>query len=214
MTCEVGVRTLVLDIGGVLYRGAGPDEAYWTRWAAPCAMQASELAREFWYGPDIELANIGTISADEYYARSSRRLGIASDLVRAMVLELFVGEINYEFAGFVRELRATGVPVSALTNSWWSQTELMARKELAGLFDQIISSADVGKTKPGEPIYHIAMERLQLGHDDSVFVDDTASNVATAHALGWTAIHFVSTEQAIGDLRRVFGMKGAGAAQP
>jgi epoxide hydrolase-like predicted phosphatase len=200
------MKTLVLDIGGVFYPGSGPDEAYWARWAGPSAIEPEELSRRFWHGPDIELANVGAISAEDYYARSSSRLGISIDVVRAMVLELFVGEVNYEFAAFVRTLRAAGVPVSALTNSWSSQSELKARTEFRDLFDQVISSADVGTTKPGGAIYRIAMERLGLGHRDLVFVDDTARNVEVASALGWTAIQFVSTAQAIADISRVFGV--------
>ena len=124
-----------------------------------------------------------------------------------MVLELFVGEVDHEFAAFVRELRAAGVPVSALTNSWSSESELQARIEFEALFDQVISSADVGTTKPGEAIYRIAMERLGLGPGDLVFVDDTARNVEVANALGWTAIQFDSTAQAIADISRVFGVE-------
>lgn len=167
-------------------------------------MRAEDLARGFWHGPDVELANVGAISAEDYYARASSRLGIDADLVRAMVRELFVGEVNREFAAFVRTLRVSGVPVSALTNSWSSQSEIMARPEFHEVFDQVISSADVGMAKPDEGIYHVTMERLSLGCSDLVFVDDSAANVATARELGWKAIHFVSTAQALAEIGAAF----------
>ena len=170
-------------------------------------MQPDELARRFWHGPDIELANVGAISAEDYYTRSSVRLDLPTDLVRAMVSELFVGEFNHEFAGFVRQLRAAGVPISALTNNWSGESELMARQELRGLFDRVISSADVGTTKPGEAIYRIALERLGRGRGDVLFVDDNVQNVETARSLGWTSIHFVRTTHAIGAIGRVYGVK-------
>lgn len=196
------MKTLVLDLGGVFYPSTEPDAAYWARWAGQCALSPDDLAARFWHGPDIERANIGAISAEDYYMRSAARLDLAADLVRAMVVELFVGEPNLALIDFVRALRARGVPVSALTNSWAPETELMARPEFAGLFDQIISSADVGTTKPGEAIYRIVMNRLGLAPAEVVFVDDNPGNVAAAKALGWAAIHFVDTAQAIADIGR------------
>jgi epoxide hydrolase-like predicted phosphatase len=199
------MRTLVLDLGGVFYPASEPDAAWWSRWASQCAMPADDLAARFWHGPDIERANVGAISAEDYYARSASRLNLAVDLVRAMVVELFVGEPNLALIDFVRALRASGVPVSALTNSWAPETELMARPEFSGLFDHIISSADVGTTKPGDAIYRIVMDRLGLAPADAVFVDDNAGNVAAARALGWEAIRFVDTAQAIAEIDRAFG---------
>lgn len=118
------MRTLVLDLGGVFYPATEPDAAYWARWARQCALPADDLAARFWHGPDIERANVGAISAEDYYARSAARLDLAVDLVRAMVVELFVGEPNLALIDFVRGLRARGVPVSGLTNSWAPEAEL------------------------------------------------------------------------------------------
>lgn len=80
----------------------------------------------------------------------------------------------------------------------------MARQEFHVLFDHVVSSADVGTTKPGEAIYHLAMERLRLGPGDLVFVDDIGAKVATALALGWRSIQFISTAQVIPEIDEAF----------
>lgn len=48
------------------------------------------------------------------------------------------------------------------------------------------------------------MDRLSITATDVVFVDDNPGNVATAKALGWEAIRFVDTAQAIADLGLAF----------
>lgn len=194
------MKTVVLDIGGVCYAAPAPDEAWWARWAPACGVGPGELAHQFWHGPDVESANIGAISADDYYARAALRLGVAAGVVHAMVRELFVGEIDQAFIDVVRGLRRQGAPVSALTNSWSSAAELMARPELQGLFDLVISSADVGAAKPGEEIFRIAAQRLDVPAAELVFVDDDARNVATARSLGWRGIQFVTADQCAQEL--------------
>ncbi len=126
--------TLLLDIGGVFYLGR-PDGAFWARWASEARMTSDALHAEFWHGPDIEAANVGAIDATEYHHRAGARMGLSPDLVRAMTEEAFLAEPNHAFAGFLRGLRAEGLAVSALTNSWSSEAQLKARPLLSGLFD-------------------------------------------------------------------------------
>ena len=90
--------------------------------------------------------------------------------------------------------------MAALSNSTSTETELLARPELARLFDLAISSADAGLQKPNEAIYRHAEARLGAAGADLVFVDDVEANVAAAKALGWRGVWFRSTEQAIGEI--------------
>jgi putative hydrolase of the HAD superfamily len=59
---------------------------------------------------------------------------------------------------------------------------------IAGLFDDIVCSAEVGWAKPEPEIYALACRRLGVGADACVFVDDYAANVAAAEAAGMQAV--------------------------
>ena len=81
-------HTLALDIGGVFFLGkAGGD--FFERWSAHTPMDAPTLRRQLWFGPDIEQANIGEISAETYFARTATRLNLDDDLVRAIIEDAF-----------------------------------------------------------------------------------------------------------------------------
>ena len=198
------MKKLLLDLGGVFYSAAEPDDTFWERWAGRCDQAPESLAACFWHGPDIEAANVGRLVAERYYERASERLGVDSDTVRAMIEELFVGGFNDEFADFVRGLRSTGAAISVLTNNWSSEKEIMGRPEFRGLFDHVISSADVGTTKPGEAIYRIAHDRLGGEPGHLFFVDDSANNVQTALSLGWGATQFRTTVATIAGINAFF----------
>jgi putative hydrolase of the HAD superfamily len=194
---------LVLDIGGVVYR-SWPDDAFHARWAERCGCEAEALKQRLWSGDDWLLAELGQISAAENIARLAARLGVGAELAREMVFEGWASQPDEALAGLVARLRASGVTVAALTNNTSTEAELMARPELARLFDLAISSADAGMCKPEEAFYRHAEARLGASGEALVFVDDVKANVAAARALGWRGVWFRSTEQALAEIEAAF----------
>jgi epoxide hydrolase-like predicted phosphatase len=194
---------LVLDIGGVVYR-SWPDDEFHARWAEPCGRDAQALAEGLWRGEEWRSAMLGQIAEDACYAAAARRLGVDADLVRRMVADAFMSSPDERLAAYVRRLKDAGVIVAALTNNTATAEVLGGRLELSRLFDIIVSSADVGLTKPDAEIFRLAERRLGASAADLVLVDDVEVNVTTARDLGWQAVWFRDTEQAIGEIARLF----------
>ena len=77
-----------------------------------------------------------------------------------------------------------------------SNADISLRGRLEGelrihhLFDDIISSAEVGMAKPEPEIFRLAAGRLGLDPAECVFVDDWDQNIEAAKAVGMTAIHY------------------------
>lgn len=96
----------------------------------------------------------------------------------------------------VRELRARGVPLYALTN-WSAETfpPQRVRFPFLDLFDGIVVSGDEGVIKPDERIFRILLDRYRLAANESVFIDDNPKNAQAASALGIHGIHFQSPAQ-------------------
>jgi putative hydrolase of the HAD superfamily len=68
------------------------------------------------------------------------------------------------------------------------------------IFETVVDSAFVGLRKPDPAIYAIVLERLRLPAAACVFVDDIAVNVEAARELGFAAVRFRDTDQAIAEL--------------
>jgi 2-haloacid dehalogenase len=89
------------------------------------------------------------------------------------------------------ELREGGVRLAALSN--WSAEKFPIAKErydFLGWFEAVVISGDVGVCKPDERIYRRLLDVTGLSPTSSVFVDDSADNVAGAQALGMIGIRF------------------------
>ena len=64
-------------------------------------------------------------------------------------------------------------------------------------------SGDVGLHKPQPEIYVLGAERLGVGPQACVFVDDLRENVAGAEAVGMTAVLHRDPEATVAELRRL-----------
>jgi putative hydrolase of the HAD superfamily len=203
----VSARVLVLDLGGVVYR-SWPDDAFLARWSGDFGVTQEHLTACLWSQPHWGLAELGEITTDECDARTAAMLGVAPRQVRAFVTEAFASQPDETLADYVSGVRQRGVVVAALTNNMGSEAELLARPELARLFDLAISSADARLAKPDPAFYRHAETRLGAAGDALVFLDDALGNIEAARDLCWRAIHYRSTTQAIEEIEAaLFGAR-------
>ncbi|MFS0700668.1 HAD-IA family hydrolase [Cellulomonas sp. 179-A 4D5 NHS] len=104
-------------------------------------------------------------------------------------------------ADLVRELRAQGVRVLGLTN-WSAETFHHAEPAAPaiGLLEAVLVSGEVGLAKPDPRIYRLLAERFSLDPARTVFLDDSAANVAAAAAEGFAAVLFTTAPAARAEL--------------
>lgn len=197
------MQHLVLDIGGVLYRG-WPDEAFWDRWTARTGLAREAIEAVLASSPEHKAAQVGQMTADEAFAAAGERLGVDGPLLRALAEDAYLSDFNHVLAAAARRVRSTGVGVSALTNSLSPEAEWRTRDGFDGLFDHIVSSFDVRAAKPDPAIFSALLARIGAQASEVLFVDDLEGHVSAARALGFRAIHFRSTEQALAEIAAYF----------
>jgi putative hydrolase of the HAD superfamily len=114
---------------------------------------------------------------------------------------------NEAMLSLMRELRERGYRLAILTNNVREWEELWRSKlPVDEIFELVVDSAWVGMRKPEPGIYELALARLGVAAEQSLFVDDNELNVEAARALGMHAIHFRSNEQAIPEIRAALGV--------
>ena len=154
--------------------------------------------------PLFEL-EVGAISEGEFLATLERELEAA--LGRPVALhgfgERYMAGLDANDALFAhyRTLHARGIRFAMLTNNVREWEPLWRSKlPVDEIFETVVDSAFVGLRKPDPAIYAIVLERLALPASACAFVDDIAVNVEAARALGFAAVHFRDTPQAIAEL--------------
>jgi HAD superfamily hydrolase (TIGR01509 family) len=105
-------------------------------------------------------------------------------------VELLGGAIGTSVEVLER-LKRAGMPVHAISN--YNREKFDIARALFPIlddFDELVLSGDVGLVKPDPEIFELLIRRRNLDAGRTVFIDDSADNVATAHRLGFATIHF------------------------
>jgi putative hydrolase of the HAD superfamily len=134
-------------------------------------------------------------------------LGRDVDLSRMAQLLMAHLHPNEELFAYYRSLRdGRRLRLGILTNNVREWEPLWRSKlPIDEIFDDVVDSAFVGMRKPEPEIYALALERLGAEATSCAFVDDNDLNVTAARELGFHAVHFRDTAQAIAELDALLG---------
>lgn len=189
----MAVRAVLFDVGGVIVR---------TEYQAPrehlaerLNMTYEDLSKLVFESETSRLASIGRTTTQAHWAAVAGRLSRPAAEGESLREEFFAGDVlDRELVDFIRSLRPrckTGV----VSNAWPDARDYLVRNHMDDAFDVVLFSAEVGLMKPDPAIYELALKQLNLGPEETAFIDDTAMNVEAAHKLGIHGIIFKNPGQ-------------------
>jgi putative hydrolase of the HAD superfamily len=153
---------------------------------------------------------VGAITEAEFVATLEREVSavLGRDVALHGFGERYLGALdpNHELFAYYRGLHERGLRLAMLTNNVREWEPLWRTKlPVDEIFETVVDSGFVGVRKPDPAIYAIVLERLALPAEACVFVDDVAVNVEAAQALGFAAVQFHDTGQAIAAVDALLG---------
>jgi len=152
----------------------------------------------------LERGEISPARFEELLAAELTALGSpvnAAGLLRRMLGGL--ERLDEDMAGLLRRVRAAGLRVALLSNSWGDH---YPEDAWDGLFDEIVISGRVGMRKPEARIFRHAAAGLRLRTDECVMVDDLQHNVQGAIDAGMVGVLHRGYDQTRGELESIFGL--------
>jgi putative hydrolase of the HAD superfamily len=196
------LRGLILDYGDVLSRPQRTDSL--AVMAARVGVSLEAFKTAYW-APRREYD--GGLSAADYWKRVFAALKIPGDAADRLVAWLIARDVESwtdyreETWELARAFRAAGGRTAFLSNGVPEIVgHLRTARALDGLFDAVIVSCEVDCLKPDPRIFRLCLERLGVGAEETLFVDDRLENVESASRLGLRTLHFVG-DDAVGRLR-------------
>ena len=135
------------------------------------------------------------------------QLGLPDDQLPELQRDFWAGEqLDTELVQFIQSLRPR-YRIGVISNGWSDARHFHNSKfKMNTWTDVAVYSAEVKRVKPDPRIYQLALERLDVKPEESVFVDDVLVNVEAARALGMCGVQFQNTAQAIADVKQCLGV--------
>lgn len=194
-----GVEAIVFEPAGVLY-----DATLWWRWLLPlvarshpaCPIERFEQRWRDEYLPAVQTGRRDLAEALEAWLA-------ACGCPRSQVDELTVAAISRRrelelevrplpgVAAVLTRLRAAGFRLALSCDSTSPRDELarrLARYQLEQAFAAIVSSIELGRTKPDLLAFRAVESKLSVAGERLLFAGCRASDLAGAAACGWTTL--------------------------
>jgi len=104
----------------------------------------------------------------------------------------------------LQELERRGIPLYAITN-FSAEKFALVQERFAWFahFIDIVVSGEEKIIKPDPAIYRLLLDRNALEAGDTIFIDDSPTNVKGARAIGMHAVQFTGPERLEADLRGI-----------
>lgn len=199
------IAAVLVDFGGVLYRA--PDIKWARRWQSWLGLKHDPLVSAMIASPEdsefIAAIMVGEIPEAEVWRMVGERWKLNPALLHFFRRSMTsTRRLNRDLMAFVSSLRPRYK--TAILSNAGSDARQMFREKFGfhQLVDEMIISAEERVAKPDPRIYQIAVDRLGVLPQEAVFLDDLLPNVLAAREFGLHAIHFMSTDQALGELRQ------------
>ncbi|AHH97766.1 hypothetical protein KALB_4404 [Kutzneria albida DSM 43870] len=203
---------VVFDFGGVLTTPLSQSTGQWLAADQVDPDRFAQVMRR-WLGREAEPGNpIHLLETGELPAERFEQL-FAAELVTTsggpvsapgLLGRLFAGmSPDPDMVDLLRALRAAGLRVALLSNSWGNEYPLELLRELCEL---LVISEQVGLRKPDPRIYRHLLTQLDLPADRCVFVDDFVGNVLGAQAVGMRAIRHLDPATTKAELAQLIGV--------
>lgn len=177
-----------------------PDFQALKRWQKILGLKNDGPLNEFFAAPgESDYARrvwTGEISEAEVWQKLGSHWRISPWILRYARKKSFSKKrFNKPVADFIRSLRPR-FQTAILSNAGDQDRQIFNEAYcIEDLVDTVIISAEVGMAKPDPRIYLLALDRLGVVPEETIFVDDLQVNVDAARQLGIQAFQFQSNEQ-------------------
>jgi len=151
------------------------------------ALVGSKTVEEFWHeiGPELNLNSPNEIDAFHRRYHSDET-------------------INHSVVDLVKSLHGRH-KLAVLSNSPPGLSQWLADWNLLHLFDTVFCSGDEGVVKPEQAAFEITLQRLEVGPEEAVFIDDTMEHVEASRNMGLHGIFFTTAEALEEELAGLLG---------
>ncbi len=166
---------------------------------------AKEIVDQLMYkSPEMAQLVRGQISPEDFWNKVRSITGITVSDEELSTRWVRDYEIDEKVRSVVLKVKELGYKTCVCTNNNEIRLPLLMEKfNLKNDFDCIVSSHEVGQTKPHKEIYQALLSQMNIKPEELVYSDDNPERLAGAKELGINTFVFENFEQFVGELKKL-----------
>ena len=114
--------------------------------------------------------------------------------------------VNQELLAWFPILQNQGFKIGILSNVSAGAKKELEKKGMYAMVDAIVISGEIGFQKPDKEAFEVLFERLEVLPQETIFIDDSRTNLENAAAIGYHPILFKNNDQLKSSLQK-FGIE-------
>ncbi len=192
------IKAIVFDLGGVVFSSDGGTYEGREKLAKILSIDSEKL-HKLWFEYKKDLMH-GKMPEEIYLKKiiSEFNINISLDELKEIIRNM--NYINLNIVDLLKSLKKSYI-IAALNNEVKEWNDYRIEKfNLRDYFSFIVSSCNVGLSKPDIKIYSILLNILNFNAEEIIFIDDRPENLIPAEKLGIKIIHFKGEQKLLKEL--------------
>jgi putative hydrolase of the HAD superfamily len=164
-------------------------------------MSRTELENLVFAGDLGNRAQLGEISAKQHWQNLGSNLGLSIEEMIVFQRDFWGGDrLDTALIEYIRALH-TRHKIGLISNAFSDLRHIITNVwNIEDAFDDMTISSETGIMKPDPRIFKMALKRLDVHPQESIFIDDFPHNVGGARNINMHAIHFQTRDQTLSEL--------------
>lgn len=131
--------------------------------------------------------DLGALSQTGFYRAVASLVNVPAEEVKTEMEAMLVAD--QRLVTIIKNLK-NSYKIGLLSNAGEEEISIIHRDRIADIFDAAAVSYEVGDVKPNPKIYYTCLERLGVTPAESIYFDDSITNVQAAQELGMKAAYY------------------------
>lgn len=197
------IKAICFDLDGVFFTNKGKQSfqtAMTTEFGIPEDVAKDFMTKSSWMAQLVR----GQLTPTQFWSRF-RELKW-TDMSDEELAQRWVKdyEIDQDVLEAVKNAKAQGYKTCVCTNNNAVRLPLLVeRYKLNDLFDVIVSSHEVGFTKPDLKIFEALLTKLDVKGEELIYADDNPDRLQGARDLGINTFQFHNFQQYLAELKKL-----------
>ena len=197
------IKAICFDLDGVYFTSRGKNsfrQALIEEYGIPKETADHLLSKS----PEMAQLVRGQLSPKDFWNKVRSITGIIASDEELTLRWVRDYEVDERVRNAVLKAKEGGYKTCVCTNNNGIRLPLLVERfNLAKVFDYIVSSHEVGFTKPSKEIFQVLLNQTSILPSELVYSDDNSERLAGARELGIHTFVFENFEQFLGELSKL-----------